>query len=147
MTIKIRAALRGMLLLLPMLLLVVPTALGSTLDSSVDAYVRDAMTQRHIPGLALAVIRQGRVLRATAYGQASVEFSVPVTSTTLFNVASVTKSFTAVGVMKLVEAGKLKLDDPIGTYLQGLPESWRGVRVQELLSHTSGLPDIVKSGT
>jgi CubicO group peptidase (beta-lactamase class C family) len=147
MTIKIRAALRGMLLLLPMLLLAVPTALGSTLDSSVDAYVRDAMTQRHIPGLALAVIRQGRVLRVTAYGQASLEFSVPVTSTTLFNVASVTKSFTAVGVMKLVEAGKLKLDDPIGTYLQGLPESWRGVRVQELLSHTSGLPDIVKSGT
>lgn len=108
MTTKTRAALRGMLLILPLVLLGAPAGLGSTLDSSVDAYIRDAMTQRHIPGLALAVIRQGRVQRVTAYGQASLEFAVPVTSTTLFNVASVTKSFTAVGVMKLVEAGKFE---------------------------------------
>jgi D-alanyl-D-alanine carboxypeptidase len=47
----------------------------------------------------------------SSYGQASLEFSVPVTSTTILNVASVTKTVTAVAVMKLVEAGKLKLDD------------------------------------
>lgn len=132
---------------MPILLLGVQTVLAGSLDGSVDAYIRDAMAQRHIPGVALAVIRQGRVERVASFGQASREFSVPVTPTTLFHVASVTKSFTAVGVMKLVEAGRLKLDDPIGTYLDGLPESWRGVRIRELLSHTSGLPDIVKSGT
>lgn len=119
--------------------------LADTLDGSVDAYVRDVMAKRHIPGLALAVIRQGRLERVASFGQASLEFSVPVTPTTLFHVASVTKSFTAVGVLKLVEAGKLKLDDPIGTYLEGLPESWQGVTIRQLLSHTSGLPDVVKS--
>ncbi|MGH9643592.1 MAG: serine hydrolase domain-containing protein, partial [Terriglobales bacterium] len=124
----------------------VQTAFGNALDSSVDAYVREVMVKRHIPGLALAVIRQDKIERVAAFGQASVEFGVPVTPTTLFRVASVTKSFTAVGVMKLAEAGKLEIKDPIGTYLKGLPQSWQGVRIRELLSHTSGLPDIVKSG-
>jgi hypothetical protein len=94
------------------------------------------MAKRHIPGVALAVIRQGRVERVASYGVASLEFSVPVTPTTLFHVASVTKSFTAAAIMKLVEAGNLKLDDPIGTYLEGLPQSWRMVKVRQLLGHT-----------
>jgi len=114
---------------------------------SIDAYVRDVMTKRHIPGLALAVIQHGRIDKVASFGQASLEFSVPVTPTTLFHVASVTKSFTAVGVMKLVEGGKVKLEDPIGSYLNGLPETWRCVKVRELLSHTSGLPDVVKAGS
>jgi CubicO group peptidase (beta-lactamase class C family) len=122
------------------------TVLGHELDSSVDAYVRDLMAKRHVPGLALAVIRRGRVERVASYGLASLEFSLPVTPTTIFHVASVTKSFTAVGVMKLVEAGKLKINDPIAAYLEGLPESWRVVKIRQLLSHTSGLSDIVKSG-
>ena len=121
------------------------SSLGNSLDDSVDSYVRDVMVQRHIPGLALAVVRQGRLDRLATFGQASIEFSVPVTSATLFNVASVTKSFTAVGVMKLVEIGKLKFDDAISNYLDGLPEAWRGVKIRQLLGHTSGLPDIVKS--
>ena len=114
-------------------------------DRSVDAYVRDVMAKRHIPGLALSVIRRGQVERVASYGQASLEFSVPVSAGTLFSVASVTKTFTAVGVMKLMEAGKLKLDDSIGTYLGGLPDRWRAVTIRQLLGHTSGLPDVVKS--
>lgn len=135
------------LLAMSMLLLGVPAAFGNALDRSVDAYVRDVMARRHIPGLALAVIREGRIERVAAFGQASLEFRVPVRPTTLFHVASVTKSFAAVGVMKLVEAGQVRLDDPIGDHLAGLPEAWRGVTVRELLSHTSGLPDIVKPGS
>jgi CubicO group peptidase (beta-lactamase class C family) len=146
MVSRTNLSLRVALLLMPIFILATRAAVANPLDSSIDAYVRDVMAQRHIPGLALAVIRQGRVERVASYGQASLEFSVPVTPTTLFHVASVTKSFTAVGIMKLVEAGKLKLDDPISTYLDGLPESWRGVTVGQLLSHTSGLPDVVKPG-
>ncbi|HEY4212765.1 MAG TPA: serine hydrolase domain-containing protein [Steroidobacteraceae bacterium] len=120
---------------------------ANKLDADVDSYVRDVMAKRHIPGLALAVIRQGRLERVTAFGEASLEFHVPVAPTTLFHVASVTKSFAAVGVMKLIEGGRVKLDDGIGMYVEGLPESWRSVKVRELLSHTSGLPDIVKPGS
>jgi CubicO group peptidase (beta-lactamase class C family) len=75
-----------------MLLVGAQSVLAGTLDSSVHAYVRDVMAKRHIPGLALAVIRHGRVERVASYGEASLEFSVPVTPTTLFNVASVTKA-------------------------------------------------------
>jgi CubicO group peptidase (beta-lactamase class C family) len=89
------------------------------------------MIKRHIPGLALTVIRHGRVTKMSSYGQASLEFSVPVTSKTIFNVASVTKTVTAVAVMKLVEAGKLKLDDSIGKYLEGLPDGWPQYRYNQ----------------
>jgi len=119
------------------------TVAGKALERSVDAYVRDEMTKRRIPGLALAVIRRGRIEKVTSYGYANAEFSVPVTSGTLFQVASITKEFTSVGVLELVEAGKLKLDDRIGAYLYNLPAKWQDVTIRQLLNHTSGLPDII----
>lgn len=112
-------------------------------ERSVDAYVRKEMATRQIPGLAIAVIRHGRIHKATGYGYADRDFSVPAQSTTLFSVASVTKSLTAVGVMTLVEAGRLTLDDPIGNYLNDLPPSWREVKIRQLLNHTSGIPDVM----
>jgi len=105
------------------------------------------MTKRRIPGLALAVIRRGRIEKITSYGYANAEFSVPVTSSTLFQVASITKEFTSVGVMELVEAGELKLDDRIGAYLDNLPVKWRDVTIRQLLNHTSGLPDIINKAS
>ena len=122
----------------------VANASNSRIDQSVDEYVRDVMAKRHIPGMALAVIQQDRIERVAAFGQASLEFQVPATPTTLFPIASVTKSFTAVGILKLIETGQVKLDEPLGNYLDGLPGTWREVRIRELLSHTSGLPDIVR---
>lgn len=143
---EINGPLRTGLLLIAMLFVSQQSVPANNLDRSVDGYIRDVMVKRHIPGLALAVIRDGRLARVASFGQASVEFSVAVTPTTLFNIASVTKSFSAVGVMQLAEAGKLRLEDPIGKYLNGLPESWREVQIGQLLGHTSGLPDIVRSG-
>lgn len=134
--------------LVALLLVFLPdVASAKSNDASVDAYIRGVMLKRHIPGLALAVVRHGRLERLSYYGKSSIEFSIPARSGDLFHVASVSKSFTAVAVMKLVEAGKLKLDDPIGAYLNQLPESWRGVRIRNLLGHTSGLPDIVKGNS
>ncbi len=120
---------------------------GNVLDKSVDTYVRDEMIKRHIPGAALAVIWHGRIQKRAFYGDANLEFSVPVTSNTVFNVASITKEFTSVAVMILVEAGKIKLDDHIGTYLNELPSSWQNITIWQLLSHTSGLPDAINQTT
>jgi len=108
---------------------------------SVDQYVKTGMLERHIPGMGLAVIRNGRIDKIGAHGYADLSFDVKVRPTTLFSVASITKSFTAVAVMMLVEAGKLRLDDGIGQYLEGLPPLWRDVPIRRLLNHTSGLPD------
>ena len=118
---------------------------GQALDRSVDAYVRSEMGKRRIPGLALAVIQHGRVEKTSSYGLADLAFDIPVTPTTLFNVKSETKAFTAVAVMTLVEAGKLKLDDHIGTYLNELPASWREITIRQLLDHTSGVPDVARN--
>lgn len=116
---------------------------ASVADKAVDAYVHDEMAKRHIPGLALAVIRHGRVEKMTSYGYANAEFSVPVRLTTRFQIASMTKEFTSVGLMMLVEAGQLKLEDHIGSYLDNLPPTWREITIRRLLNHTSGVPDVI----
>ncbi len=111
-------------------------------QDAVDTYIRAEMEQRHIPGAAVAVIRDGRPRKLAVYGKASLEFGIDVTRETLFSVASVSKAFTGVAIMRLVEDGQLTLDDPIGRHLTDLPDDWRVVSVRQLLNHTSGLPVI-----
>jgi CubicO group peptidase (beta-lactamase class C family) len=105
----------------------------------VDDYVREQMRLRHVPGLALAVVRDGRVIKESGYGLASVELDVPVSSSTVFEIGSISKQITATAVMMLVEAGKLSVDDPISKYIAESPANWRGVSVRHLLTHTSGI--------
>lgn len=104
----------------------------------IDAYVRSEMRTQKIPGLALAIVRNGEIVKAQGYGLANVELGVPVKPETIFQSGSVGKQFTATLVMMLVEEGKLRLDDPIGNYLPGSPKSWRGITLRHLLSHTGG---------
>lgn len=119
-----------------------PQADATPLADAVDKYARAQLVERRIPGMAIAVIQHGAIQKIGSYGQASVEFDAPVRSSTRFSVASISKCFTAVAIMTLVEAGKLRLDDAIASHLRGLPSSWRPVTVRQLLNHTSGLPDI-----
>ncbi|MDI4633648.1 beta-lactamase family protein [Pelomonas sp. V22] len=105
--------------------------------------VQQAMKERRIPGLQIAVVKHGRLLLSGAYGLANVENQVPASSRTLFPLNSATKPFTGVAMMQLAEAGLVDLGAPISRYLDDLPEAWRRIRVRQLLAHTSGLPDIV----
>jgi CubicO group peptidase (beta-lactamase class C family) len=105
----------------------------------VDDYVREQMRLRHVPGLALAVVRDGRVVKERGYGLASVELEVPAGASTVFEIGSVTKQITAACVMLLVEEGKVALDDPVSKYIPESPDAWRGVTVRHLLTHTSGI--------
>lgn len=100
------------------------------------------MNQKHIPGVSLAVMREGEILKIGGYGLANVELNVPVTPQSVFHTESLGKAFTAVGIMILVEEGKLRLDDKVTKYF---PEStnWKNVSVRQLLTHTSGIPDYV----
>ena len=107
----------------------------------VDAYVRDQMMRQKIPGLALSVVRDGKLIKASGYGLADVELNVQVRPETLFQTGSVGKQFTATAVMMLVEQGKVGLEDPIAKYFDGAPPSWKGITVRNLLTHTSGIPD------
>ncbi|HEX8723640.1 MAG TPA: serine hydrolase domain-containing protein [Pyrinomonadaceae bacterium] len=110
-----------------------------------DAYVRREMRRRHVPGLSLAVLRGGRVIKAKGYGLASVELGVPAGTETVYQLASATKVFTGAAVMLLAQEGRLSLEEPVTKLLPELPASWGAVTVRHCLTHTSGLPDAALS--
>lgn len=114
---------------------------------AVDDYIQSQMQKQHIPGLALAVVTNGVVLKTAAYGLANVELSVPVRTETVFQIQSVTKTFTASAIMMLVEEGKVSVDDKLTKYFDGLPETWNGITVRHLLTHTSGIKDFINEPT
>jgi len=108
----------------------------------IDDYIKTEMQKRRIPGLALAVVRNGTVVKMKGYGLANLDHDVPVTPDTVFELASVTKQFTAAAIMKLVEEGKVQLDDPILWHLPQGPATWKAMTVRHLLTHTAGLPGL-----
>jgi CubicO group peptidase (beta-lactamase class C family) len=110
-------------------------------SAKVDAYVNGEMRAEKIPGLALAIVRDGKIVKSQGYGLANIELDVAVKPETIFQTGSVGKQFTATAVMMLVQEGKIHLDHPIGKYLPDSPASWNNVTVRNLLTHTSGVPD------
>lgn len=109
-------------------------------SSEIDAYVKREMEKRQIPGLALGISYKGKIIKEEGYGLADIQHQVPVKTNTVFELASITKQFTAVAIMLLVQEGKIDLDGEVHNYLPDAPENWRGVTVRHLLTHTSGLP-------
>ncbi len=110
---------------------------------AVDRYFAAQMDRHHIPGLSLAVVRGGRIVKAAGYGLADLELGVPATASTVYEIGSDTKQFTAVAVMMLVEEGKIALDDAITKYFPDAPAAWSRITVAHLLSHTSGIQNHV----
>lgn len=126
-------------LALPLLFVVAPWAQAAERDPVKD-FVTAYIAKNRIPGAALMVRKQGRVVRAEGYGMANLEHRVRVKPETVFQSGSMGKQFTAMAVMTLVDEGKLALDDPVSKYLDA-PAEWKGITVRHLLTHTSGLGD------
>ena len=93
------------------------------------------------PGAAVTVIENGRAILSRAYGLAEVATNKPVTATTNFRLASITKQFTATAVLMQVEQGKLELDDPIRKHFPEFGAYAADITVRHLLQHTSGIED------
>jgi D-alanyl-D-alanine carboxypeptidase len=127
---------KRVVVLLAVLAVSLPASLGA---DGLDEFVGAELARRHIPGLALAVLRSGQPPLLRAYGLASLELAAPVTPDTAFDMASVTKPFTATAIMMLVTDGKLALDAPISRYVDGTPAAWAAIKVRHLLTHTSGI--------
>jgi D-alanyl-D-alanine carboxypeptidase len=108
----------------------------------VDEYIQVEMQRRQVPGLALVVIKNGEVIKVKGYGLANLEHDVPVIPDTVFELASLTKQFTATAIMLMVEEGRVKLDDPISQYLPNSPDRWKGITIRHLLTHTGGLASL-----
>jgi CubicO group peptidase (beta-lactamase class C family) len=117
------------------------TGAAQTSSDPIDQYIQAVMKERQIPGLALLIARDGKIVRAQGYGFSNVELQVPVKPETLFQSGSMGKQFTATAMMMLVENGKVKLDDPLTKYFKDAPSTWKEVTVRRLLSHTGGFTD------
>jgi D-alanyl-D-alanine carboxypeptidase len=105
----------------------------------VDDFVKAEMQKQRVPGLSLAVVKEGKIIKAEGYGLANVEHKIPARPETVFKIGSVSKQFIATGIMLLVQEGKIGLDDKVGKYLDGTPESWNGITIRHFLTHTSGV--------
>lgn len=117
---------------------------GKSTQEKIDQYIKNVIEINEIPGVALAVVKDGKVIYEKYFGKANLEENKAVDKNTAFKIFSTTKLITSVGVFQLIEAGKLSLEDPISKYLDNLPKEWQEIKIKNLLTHSSGLPDIVQ---
>ncbi len=107
---------------------------------SVDDLVIQELTQQNIPGYALAVIKDGKLIVHRGYGVMNLQTQQPVTPQTVFGLASLTKTFTALTLLTLVDQGKVNLDDTLDMYVDGLTRPYQKLTVRQLASMTAGVP-------
>lgn len=108
----------------------------------IDAFAAQHMKEKGTPGVALAITSRERLLRVQTYGVADIKTRQPVTPDTLFEIGSISKSFTAICLLQLREAGKIDLQQPVTKYLPwfSIQSKYEPITVHHLLTHTSGLP-------
>ncbi|MEJ2188737.1 MAG: serine hydrolase, partial [Acidobacteriota bacterium] len=110
-----------------------------------DLWIEQFVAYRDIPGLSIAIVHDQEIVWAKGYGFADLKTKTPATPSTVYRLGSITKLFTASAIMKLRDEGKLRLDNPVGSYLpwfhvsNPFPDEPQ-ITVRELLTHTSGLP-------
>jgi D-alanyl-D-alanine carboxypeptidase len=129
-----------MFLLASMLLsFTLPADVALTQADKLDNAIRAELAKRHIAGASVAVVRQGKVAVARGYGMANIERNVPATPDAVYQLASLSKPFTATAIIMLVEEGKISLHEKAARYLPQLPAACREITVRQLLTHTSGV--------
>lgn len=113
---------------------------AQTVESNIDQYLKIRSEMGNFSG-AVLVVKEGKIIFRKGYGFADVEKRIPYTPETQHAIASVSKMFTSAAALKLRDQGKLKLEDSICKYLDDCPSAWQPVTVQNLMRHTSGIPD------
>jgi CubicO group peptidase (beta-lactamase class C family) len=116
------------------------------LSAELEPKIKEEIQQGHLPGFAIGVVKNGKLIYAKGFGVAKLGGTAAITSRSLFHMASVTKTFVATAVMQLVEKGKIDLDSPLIRYLPYFrlnDERYRAITIRQMLSHMSGIPDTV----
>lgn len=112
-------------------------------SASIDSLVEKAITAFNVPGIAVGVVKDGKIIHAKGYGQRSLKTQLPVTPNTLFGIASNSKAFTAAALGILVEQGKIKWDDHVRDYIPEFklydPYVTEHFTIKDLLTHRSGM--------
>lgn len=121
-----------------------PSLLAPGVEAKIDAAVQQDVASGRVAGVAVAVLRDHKLLFVKGYGRANLELATPVSAKTVFRIGSLTKQFTAAGVLLLAEQGKLKIDDKLSLYLPNFPRA-NDVTLRDLLDHTSGIHNFTES--
>ncbi|NOT32363.1 MAG: beta-lactamase family protein [Planctomycetes bacterium] len=128
-------------------LLLQTSAAASTQDAArADAIVQKTMHGEGAVGISVAVLRGNEMVYSKAYGFVDLEFAVSADEETMFRIGSVTKQFTAAGILKLAERGKLSVDDPLTKFLPDYPTHGHEITLRHLLTHTSGVHNYTDLG-
>lgn len=123
------------------LLWATPCPAQEKLSARIDAYVRNEMQRQQIPGVSLAVVRDGKIAVLKSYGLSNLEHQIPVKPETIFQSGSIGKQFAATAIMILAADGKLSLEDKVSKFFADAPASWSPITLHHLLTHTAGLGD------
>jgi CubicO group peptidase (beta-lactamase class C family) len=113
--------------------------LWATWADQIDDYLQAQMKEHGIAGAALLVVQNGQPVKTAAYGFANLELRTPVRPETVFEIGSLTKQFTAAGILLLQQDRKLSVDDKVRRYLREAPTTWKDITLRHLLTHTSGI--------
>jgi serine beta-lactamase-like protein LACTB, mitochondrial len=105
----------------------------------IEQAIQEEMQKNGVPGVAVAIAQQGRIIYARGFGYADVENKVPFTAQTVSRIGSISKTFTALAVMQLVEQGKIKLDDEVQVYVPSFPKKSAPITIRQLLCHQGGI--------
>ena len=121
-----------------------PTRAGEPADAGLKTWLETNiplyMQESRMPGFSIAVVQDGKTIYAEGFGARDPRQNLPATAQTLYGVGSITKSFVAIGIMQLVEAGKIRLDDPVSRHIPfDLGIEGKPITIHHLLTHTSGL--------
>jgi len=109
--------------------------------SKLENFIFEKMSKTHLPSLSATIVKDEEIVYSRGFGLRELEHGLRATPDTLYGIGSVTKSFTALSIMQLVEEGKLSLDDPVSTYVPlDLKSIEEPCRIWHLLSHASGMP-------
>lgn len=105
-----------------------------------NAILKGHVDEQKFMGVAL-LAEHGKTVFEKAYGWGDMEWEVPHCLQSVFRIGSITKQFTAVGILQLAQKGALKPEDPVAKYVQDLPKAWNGITLHQLLTHSSGIPN------
>jgi len=114
--------------------------LPANLQTSIDSLFRD-YTIPGSPGVAVLIVKDGKIAFEKGYGLANLEYGIPITPTSVFDIASVSKQFTGYAISTLIQQGKISPADDIHKYLPNLPDFGKKITIHNLIHHTSGLRD------
>jgi len=109
----------------------------------IDQMVATSLAEQNVPGYCIAIIKDGKVVFQKPYGFADAEARIPVTPDTVFGLASLTKTFTALTLLACVDKGLVKLDDPLSKYIDGLTPEYQPLTIRQLASMTAGVPKVL----